>query len=210
MQKDQKKAKFEDMLAAFNAGKSEDELAVMFDISRDSVRARLPALELATLKLGLTKNTSPNNSQASNVSSPGSGIIAGPVQPTRTAGTGMVPVANTSTQVPQNPSNIPSNANQEMGEGQEPDSEIEAPPWMKNDGRDMVNTIEMAIRGVNSKDIFSPVTILLQSYLKYLGGPEMAEMTFGDMVDWCVRRLCKEKGINIQIGKNYLPENVRM
>ena len=84
------------------------------------------------------------------------------------------------------------------------------PRWLRHDGRETVNTIEMAIRGVNSKETFSPITILLLAYLRYLGGDEMSSMSFGEMVDWGIRRLCKEKGIDIQIGRNYLPENVRM
>jgi hypothetical protein len=87
-----------------------------------------------------------------------------------------------------------------------------APPnWLsRGDGGTLVNTIEMAIRGVNTKETFSPITILLLSYLKFLGGPEMADMTFGEMVDWSVRRLCKEKGIDIQIGRNFLTEDVKL
>ena len=33
----------------------------------------------------------------------------------------------------------------------EPEEGLETPEWMKDDGREMVNTIEMAIRGVNTK-----------------------------------------------------------
>jgi hypothetical protein len=46
----------------------------------------------------------------------------------------------------------------------------EAPRWLRHDGGQLVNTIEMAIRGVQSKETFSPITIVLLSYLKYLGG----------------------------------------
>ena len=52
---------------------------------------------------------------------------------------------------------------EEGEEGREP-----APRWLRHDGGELVNTIEMAIRGVQSKDTFSPITIVLLSYLKYL------------------------------------------
>lgn len=62
-----------------------------------------------------------------------------------------------------------------------------APQWLRHDGGELVNTIEMGIRGVQSKETFSPITIVLLSYLKYLGGDEMTTMSFGDMVDYTAR-----------------------
>jgi hypothetical protein len=145
----------------------------------DTIRKKVPVLELARINLGIPKGNAftasssvPDNGTASSGSSSGatpavpvsSGMVAGPVPPVNPPGTYTVPAGTPGAIIPlvQGGAATPSGKEQKEEEG--PDT----PTWMKGDGRETVNTIEMAIRGVNSKDTFSPITILLLSYLKYL------------------------------------------
>lgn len=220
--KGKKMSKFEDLFEAYLKGATVEEMAERFNLTLETVTDKLPALKLAKVRFGIDKAApsappSGNEGAPSTINqttpatagppSPPSGMIAGPVPAVTPPSTYTVPAGTPGGIVPVIQGKV---GGAVSSEGEEEGEGPETPPWMKGDGRETVNTIEMAIRGVNSKETFSPVTILLLSYLKYLGGPDMSDMAFGEMVDWAVRRLCKEKGIDIQIGRNYLPENVRM
>jgi hypothetical protein len=168
--KGKKIPKFETLLEAYVKGATAEEMAERFGLKLNTVKNKLPALELAKVKFGIGKAQSsiinptvPGDGVASSTSS---GIVAGPPPAVSTPGTSMVPAGAQGTSL----SGVQSKAGgAASSEGIEDGEEAKVPTWMKDDGRETVNIIEMAIRGVNSKETFSPITILLLSYLKYLG-----------------------------------------
>jgi hypothetical protein len=143
--KGKKLPKFEDVLKAYLAGDTKEQMAEEFGLIVTTIENKLPALELAKLKLGLGKKT-PSTLVPANetVSSASSGMVAGPVQAVAPPSTGMVPAGTPGAivyAVQGKASEAISKEGEEDGEGPE------TPDWMKGDGREVVNTIEMAIRG---------------------------------------------------------------
>jgi hypothetical protein len=123
-------------------------MAKEFGLTVTTIENKLPALELAKLKLGLGKSTSstivPEVPVGEVASSTSSGIVAGPAPPVTPPSTYMVPAVPAGGIVPV----VNSKASEARSSGDEEDEEdIKTPDWMKGDGRETVNTIEMAIRG---------------------------------------------------------------
>jgi hypothetical protein len=183
--------KFEDVLDTYVKGRSVEELSQQFNLKPETVKAKLASLELAKLKLqtdlkGQGEQVSGDSTPKSEVQTPKGGM-----QPASSGQDGTTASGGVS------------------GDGAEGTEElVKIPNRIRRDGRETVNTIEMAIRGVNTRETFSPITILLLSYLKYLGGEQMKDASFGFMVDWAVRKLCRDKGIDIQIGRSVLPDDI--
>jgi hypothetical protein len=208
--------KFEDILDAYVKGRTVEELSQQFNLKPETIKAKLASLELAKLRLqtslqGQGEQASGDSTPRSGVQKPKSFIQTAPSGQERTTATAqkpthtyMVPEGNAGNKVSTSSAGASGDGDEGTGES------TEIPIWMRRDGRETVNTIEMAIRGVQSKETFSPITILLLSYLKYLGGEQMKDASFGFMVDWAVRKLCKEKGIDIQIGRSVLPDDIRI
>jgi hypothetical protein len=167
------------MLKAHIAGATEAQLAQTFDLTMETVKKKIPVLELARINLGIPRGNSsagsssvPDTGAASSSGSFGatpatqsnSGMVAGPVPSVIPPSTYTVPAGTPGGIVPL----VQGAAGKPAEKEQEEEETPETPPWMKDDGRETVNTIEMAIRGVNSKETFSPVTILLPSFIVIL------------------------------------------
>jgi ParB family chromosome partitioning protein len=70
--------------------------------------------------------------------------------------------------------------------------------------------IEFSLRGISERETFSPITLLYVGYLKYLGGPEMEKMSFGEVIDYVVRKFCEEKDLYIRVTRSSITDNVRI
>jgi hypothetical protein len=131
-------------------------MAKRFGVTLDTVKEKLPALELAKVRFGIGQAESskpPSENEASPSASSGlvagkevpssanSGLVAGPVPPVSTSGTSIVPASAQSGAIPVVQGKA---GGVSPSEGIEDGEEAEVPTWMKNDGRETVNTIEMA------------------------------------------------------------------
>lgn len=97
-------------------------------------------------------------------------------------------------------------------EAKEAQTSQDVPSWLRrgDGGSDTTQPVEFMLRGVSSKENLSPITVVLLSYLRYLGGDKMASMSLGDRIDYVVRRFCREHGVDLQIGRKILGEDVQI
>jgi hypothetical protein len=178
-------------------------------------------------KLLLTK---PGNDGTQNIQSTGNTPNPGiqnpsfpAITPQNPPGTGMVPAVppnvtlppvqpTLSTSSPTVPVLQPTPQTSPVVMGGDGKRRPEAPTFLRrvDDGGEAVQPVEFMLRGVSSKENLSPITVVLLSYFRYLGGDDMAGMSMGDCIDYVVRRFCREHGVDLQIGRKILGEDVQI